>query len=94
MGSYLKNKLHPELVFRTVIAQDRVSTNFGETATPAFALLDFNVRYQISKMLRVAAGVQNLFDEAYYEHLNRNMSGSPINAPGRNVFLSITLDLM
>ena len=94
MGSYLKNKLHPELVFRTVIAQERVSANFGETTTPAFTLLDFNVRYQVSKMLRVATGVQNLFDTAYYEHLNRNMSGSPINAPGRNVFISLTLDLM
>lgn len=94
MGSYLKNKLHPELVFRTVIAQDRVSTNFGESATPAFTLVDFNVRYQISKILRAATGIQNLFDEAYYEHLSRNMSGSPINAPGRNIFLSLTLDLM
>ena len=94
MGSYIKNKLHPELVFRTVIAQDRISSNFGETATPAFTLLDFNVRYQVSKLLRVATGVQNLFDVAYYEHLNRNMSGSPINAPGRNVFISLTLDLM
>ena len=93
-GSYLKNKLRPELVFRAVAEQDRVSPSFGETVTGSFALLDLNIRYQISNAWRVAAGVQNMFDAAYYEHLNRNMSGTPIHAPGRSVFVSLTLDLM
>lgn len=96
MGQYLDNKLNPELKVRYVMEQNRVSTIFGETKTPAFVLLDFNVQYQISKILSMSVSVNNLLDEAYYEHLSRSVRSTTnaIYAPGRSFVLSLSLDLM
>ncbi|MCW8796001.1 MAG: TonB-dependent receptor [Chlorobium sp.] len=95
-GSYLDNTLMPLVTLRHVTAQDRVSTAFGETDTPSFTLVDVGVTYKINKSIGVTAGVKNLFDEAYYEHLNRSVKGQsrPIFAPGRNVYLTLFADMM
>ncbi|NTW24827.1 MAG: TonB-dependent receptor [Lentimicrobium sp.] len=95
-GSYLNSKLRPSVTFRHVLSQERVSADFGEKVSPAFTLIDLNVLWQITKVFSATAGIQNLLDEAYYEHLNRSISGTtpkPIYAPGRNIFLSLTMDL-
>jgi iron complex outermembrane receptor protein len=94
-GSFMKGKLTPELVFRHVLRQGRISTEFGETETPSFSLLDIRASYQVSEKARFTLGVNNLFDENYYEHLNRSVSGGilPIFAPGQNVFASLNLTL-
>ena len=97
LGNYLNNKLKPELNFRYVLEQARISKEFGETPTPAFALLDVKLSYQFHKIIRLTAGVQNLFNEHYYEHLNRSVRGNnpkPIYAPGRNFFISLNLNFM
>jgi len=97
LGNYLKNKLKPEMTFRYVIEQARISKEFGETTTPAFVLMDLKLSYQFHKIVRVTAGVQNLFDENYYEHLNRSVRGNnpkPIYSPGRNFFISLNLNFM
>ncbi len=90
-GSYFKSRLSPELVFRFVAEQSRTSSEFGETVTPSFALLDINIGYQISDKLSLNAGVNNLFDKNYYEHLNRSVRGgnNPIFALGRNVLTNL-----
>lgn len=95
MGSYLKNRLRPEVNFRHVLTQNRISEEFGETKTPSFTLIDLQVGYQAFEFLNLRAGVQNLLDEAYYEHLNRPITGTarPIYAPGRNWFVAVTVDL-
>lgn len=91
-GRYLKNRLKPEFTFRYVAQQSRVSSGFGETITPSFTLLDIKVGYQVTNQLSFNAGVNNLLDENYYEHLNRSVSGTnnPIYAPGRNVFANLS----
>jgi iron complex outermembrane receptor protein len=90
-GTYLDNRLRPQLVLRHAAKQSRTSNEFGETATPAFTLLDVRVEYALSNQLSVNLGVNNLFDEAYFEHLNRSVRGTmdPIFAPGRNVFANL-----
>lgn len=96
-GSYLDNRLHSELIFRQVTEQTRISSEFGETRTPGFELLDFKISYKILKNTRLSAGVLNLFDVDYYEHLSRSVRGSEgmrIYAPGRSIYMSISLDLM
>ena len=87
-GSYLEDKLRPEVTFRYVQEQARVSPEFGETVTPSFALVDISLRYAITDQWNISAGVNNLLNENYYEHLNRSVRGSndPIFAPGRNLF--------
>jgi iron complex outermembrane recepter protein len=97
LGNYLDNTLKPEMTFRYVLMQSRISEEFGETPSPAFALLDVKLSYQFHKILGVTAGIQNLFDKHYYEHLNRSVRGNnpnPIYAPGRNFFISLNLNFM
>lgn len=91
-GSYLKNKLKPEATLRHVTGQDRISQEFGETNTPSFTLLDVKVGYAFTDQLSANIGINNLFDENYYEHLNRSVRGSnsPIFAPGRNFLVNVS----
>lgn len=91
-GSYLGNKLRPSLSARYVLDQSRISEAFGETETPSFWLMDLDVSYRAFKKFLISGGVRNLFDMAYYEHLNRSISrtGNPIYNPGRNIYLGIT----
>ena len=90
-GSYFNGKLKPQAVLRYVAEQSRISNEFGESVSPSFALLDIKIGYQLSNALSINAGVKNLLNENYYEHLNRSASGSanPIFAPGRNVFANL-----
>lgn len=92
-GNYLKGKLKPEATFRHVLKQSRVSSQFGESETPAFTLLDLKVSYQVFKRARFSVGVNNLLDENYYEHLSRSVRGlnQPIFERGRNFFASINI---
>ncbi|MDW7692782.1 TonB-dependent receptor [Flammeovirgaceae bacterium SG7u.111] len=94
-ANFLEGKLVPELSYRYVMAQNRISEEYGETVTPAFNLLDAKINYQFSKSIQATAGVQNLFDKTYYEHLNRSVRGTPnaIYAPGRSFFVSVSVDL-
>jgi iron complex outermembrane receptor protein len=95
-GSFFKDKLHPSISLRHVLMQQRTSAEFGENESPAFTLADITVSWKFSKVLSATAGVQNLFDVAYYEHLNRPVSGTtpkPIYAPGRNFSIAVTADL-
>ena len=93
-GSFFNDLLLPEVFFRYSMKQDRVSAQYGETTTPSFTLLDLKLGYKISRSLRVNAGVNNVFDENYYEHLTRSVRGTttPIYAPGRNMFINFSLN--
>jgi len=92
-GSYFDDKLRPELMFRYVSEQSRVSDEFGESVTPSFSLLDFRVEYQITQKFGLKAGVNNILDENYYEHLSRlvKANGNPVFAPGRSFFASVNV---
>lgn len=81
----------PEISLRSVLRQNRVSPSYGEMTTPAFTVLDIGVTYKAMAHLKLFAGVENLFDEAYYEHLSRRIPGEnrPIYSPGRNFYLAL-----
>jgi iron complex outermembrane receptor protein len=92
-GSYLDHRLMPEIAFRYVMEQSRISKEFGETVTPAFYLVDLKLSFQPTHSIRLSAGVNNILDAAYYEHLNRSVRGTsdPIYAPGRCFMGSVSL---
>lgn len=92
-GQYIEGKLSPELTLRHVLSQNRISTEYGETETPSFSLIDVQLGYDISNNIKFKLGVNNLLDELYYEHLNRSVRGStdPIYAQGRNVFTKLNI---
>lgn len=95
-GSYFNGKLNPAITYRYVSEQDRISEEFGENRTPAFSLLDISVDYALLSSLKVRAGVKNLLDEAYYEHLTRAFNGKPdmpLYAPGRNLYVTLNYTL-
>ena len=95
-ASYFNNKLKPELRWRMVMEQNRVSEEFSETKTPAFMLVDLVGNFQINTKLQLRGGVQNLLDEAYHEHLTRALNGSgglPLLAPGRSFFVALSYNL-
>ncbi|MBT8187084.1 MAG: TonB-dependent receptor [Croceitalea sp.] len=91
IGNYLEGKLRPELVFRHVLKQNRISNEFGETQTPSFSLFDINLQYQFTKYANISAGINNVLDANYYEHLSRSVRGNnlPLFAPGQNAFASV-----
>jgi iron complex outermembrane recepter protein len=95
LGSYFDSRIFPEIMFRYVGAQNRVAASFAEQKTPSFNLVDISLTYQVSDLLSLNAGVLNLFDEAYYEHLSRGMRTNPprpLYAAGRSFFLRFNLN--
>ncbi len=93
--SLFNNKLIPRLNIRYVGAQNRVSTAFDEQATPAFTLADFGLVYNHNKFLKVTGGINNIFDKAYYEHLNRRILGSSTSLyePGRIFYINMIVNI-
>lgn len=65
--------------YRMVSAQDRVSNAFGEKPSPAFQLLDLNLGAVVFDYLTLGLSVNNVFDTAYYEHLNFRYKNSQTN---------------
>jgi iron complex outermembrane recepter protein len=94
-GKYLDNKLLPEISLRQVFAQKRVSPSFGEGVTNSFLLAGVNVSYLFHPHVKFTGGVENLFNRAYHEHLNRRFSGTDryIYNHGRNIFAAIVYKL-
>lgn len=92
-GVYLRGRLLPEATFRHVMEQSRISHEYGESRTPSFSLLDVKLSYRFLDAVSLSAGVNNLFNVNYYEHLSRSVRGTadPIFAQGRNVFASVSL---
>lgn len=91
---HLKHKLQTEMALRYVAAQNRISKEFGESASASFFTVDLEFGYHNSGNWTVAAGVHNILDATYAEHLNRStlgMNAGLMNAPGRNFFITSSL---
>ena len=97
MGSFAKNKVQPEIMFRHAAKQDRIALLYGETETPGFSVVDAKFTYHLKSFLTATGGVQNMFDTAYYEHLARsvrNATSRPIYSPGRSFYLTLTISFL
>ena len=95
------------VLLRAVAAQQRVALDQGNVtgrdlgASAGFATLALNGGYRFNERMRLTAGIDNLFDRAYSEHLNLAGSadfGYPaepvrINEPGRNLWLKLEFAL-
>ena len=86
---YEKEKYWINFKSRLVDSQDRVSESFRETTSPGFATFDISAGVKPFKGMTVGAAVLNIFDAAYYEHLNfsyknSNIMSGEILEPGRN----------
>src|SRR5690606_451182 len=79
---------------RVVVNQGNiVGQDIDETS--AYAVFSLHAGYQAMENLLVTAGIDNLFDRTYAEHISRNGATVPgydvttdrINEPGRNLWL-------
>lgn len=71
-------------------AQNRINTEFGEKASPAYSIQNLRSTYsfRIQKYnLDFSAGAENLLDKAYYEHLDWGR----MLRPGRNIYTMISM---
>jgi len=85
----------PKITLRGVASQERTSVAYDERSTPGFVLAGISLFYKFNSALQITAGVDNLFNVAYYEHLNRNIVGSTSNyyEPGSNFFVNLKFTL-
>ncbi len=90
-------------LLRVASSQDRVSTGQGNVVgrdlgpSPGFAVFSVNGGYRFNDRVQLAAGVDNLFDRTYSEHLNlggNSAFGYPsmpvrIHEPGRTLWMKL-----
>lgn len=90
-----KNKLISRISTRFVASQNYVSVAMNENSTPGFMLVNMSFLYKLNPHFNISAGVNNLFDLAYYEHLNRRIIGSTTNLyePGRSIFVNFIINI-
>ena len=89
------NKLIPSVNYRWVAEQNSISEAYFESATPSFNVIGINVAYIHNKNLTFSAGVNNLLDTPYYEHLSRRIIGSKANffEPGRSFYVNMIVNI-
>jgi outer membrane receptor protein involved in Fe transport len=78
-----------ELSVRIVDDQDRVATSLRESPTPGFSVWDVRGQWRATDRFLLTAGIENLGDVNYREHLDfRSLSGGiSVFQPGRNVYV-------
>jgi iron complex outermembrane receptor protein len=84
---------------RVVARQDKVSATNSEPATDGYVVFSAHGQWEVRPGVRLAAGVENLLDEVYQDHLagyNRNgfgevPVGQRVPGPGRGAFLRLSI---
>ncbi|MBF0284179.1 MAG: TonB-dependent copper receptor [Magnetococcales bacterium] len=96
-------------VWRVAARQDRLDVGSGNIVlngadtveTPGFGVLSLHAGWRTSKETLLTAGVDNVLDKEYAEHLSRGGSavpgylvptGSRVNEPGRTVWVKFSVD--
>lgn len=88
--SYQPGHFSVQLETETALSQNKVSGHYGEDVTPGYFLLNSRFGYNSSilkKNAEIQAGVENIFDKKYHEHLD----WGNIPRPGRNIYLQIKI---
>jgi len=93
-------KYFAETTLHLVSEQGRVAATRGEQPTDGYATLDLKTGIQIWNGVSLRAGVNNIFDKQYVDHLNANnpfagipiasFTGQRIPEPGRVFFFDIS----
>jgi iron complex outermembrane receptor protein len=91
--TFFKSKLIPRIKVRMVSEQNRVSQAYDELKTPGFVTAAFSLSYNPFNFVSVSAGVENMLNNPYYEHLNRRIVGSTekLYEPGRVYYINLML---
>lgn len=97
--AYVESSWSAGALLRAVARQDRVAIGQGSIvgqdlgATPGFAVVSLNASWRFRAWGRLSAGVDNLFDRTYAEHISRSgamVAGyeqtTRVNEPGRTLW--------
>jgi len=77
-----------EISARIVDDQDRIASSLLESPTPGFTVWDVRGQWHATDRLLLTAGIENLGDINYREHLDfRSPNGISVFQPGRNIYL-------
>lgn len=93
-------------LWRLVAEQNRIAQNQGNVVgkdyekSAGFGVFSLNGAYKVNRNLKLSAGVDNLFDKTYAEHLN--LAGNagfgypatdpqPVNEPGRTFWTKVDI---
>jgi len=90
---------------RVVASQNRVHARYGSIvgqdigSTPGFSTFAINGGYRIDKRFLLAAGIDNLFDRKYAEHISKagaaiagyNPATTRVNEPGRFAWVKLNM---
>jgi iron complex outermembrane receptor protein len=100
---YLQDALLLGARFRGAARQSRVDTESSSgipgqgldvQKTPGWGVLDLYATIDITDSVTLDAGIDNLFDKNYAQHLNRSNAFDPtqvqVNEPGRSAWLKVT----
>jgi len=81
-----------EYSMRNVWDQQRVAASRLETPSPGFATHDLRFGAELPYAVTLHAGVENLFDKRFFEHLNslNPFTRQRIPEPGRNIYVGLT----
>jgi iron complex outermembrane receptor protein len=82
---YEKKKFNVQVEWEWAAAQKHVSASFGEHQTPAYSILYLRAGLTLNSSWQFNAGVENVLDRRYREHLD--WGGIP--RPGRNVYFNL-----
>lgn len=90
-----KGKLVPNVKIRMAAPQDHVSEAQYEHASPGFILTSISLNYTMNQYFKINGGINNLFNTAYYEHLNRNIIGTNTNLyePGMVFYVNLLFNI-
>lgn len=80
-----------EVSARMVAGQNSVASSLGELPTPGFTTFDIRGYWQATERLLLTAGVENVGDKLYREHLDPiagNLIGYPFYRPGTNFYFT------
>jgi outer membrane receptor protein involved in Fe transport len=81
-----------ELSARIVDGQDRVATSLLEVPTPGFTVWDLRAYWRATDCFLMVAGVENLGDKNYRNHLDfRSPNGIQVFQPGVNFYVGTEL---
>ncbi len=76
------------LAAESALAQNKINPDFGEIASPAYTIFDVRGGYDfaiVENTLTVNAGVENVLDKNYRDHLD----WGTIPRPGRNFYIDL-----
>jgi iron complex outermembrane receptor protein len=87
MLSYVQPKWRVGFEAETIAKQNQISQENDEEETGGYALFNMSGQYQASSELVLTAGVNNLFDRGYADHLGgfNRAAGNPDIAVGERI---------